>query len=65
MVNYFVFADESGTLISERFFGIGVLVLSDPAALYTVVQSSFNKVKTLSKNQREKTIIEYLQNCSG
>lgn len=62
MSNYFVFADESGTLISDRYFGIGVLVLSEPEYLYTSVQKSFDKIRTLSKNQREKTITEYLQN---
>jgi hypothetical protein len=62
MPNYFVFADESGTLISDRYFGIGVLALSEPEQLYATVQNSFDKIRTHSKNQREKTIAEYLQN---
>ncbi len=57
--NYFVFADESGTLLSERFFGIGVLMIDRPYKLYDSILSCALEIRELSRKQREKTIIEY------
>jgi Protein of unknown function (DUF3800) len=57
--NYFVFADESGTLLSERFFGIGILMIDRPYKLYDSILSCALEIRELSRKQREKTIIEH------
>lgn len=60
-MNYFVFADESGNLISDRFFGIGILMIPNTEELYQFVESAYCKIRALAEEQREKTIQSYLE----
>lgn len=60
--NYFAFIDESGNLASERYFGIGMLLVEDAGSLYDAVKPFYDKARDIAKAQKEKTISDYLQN---
>lgn len=56
MNNYFAFIDESGNLASERYFGLGMLLVEQVGPLYDAIKPFYDKVRDLSKIQKEKTI---------
>jgi hypothetical protein len=60
--NYFAFIDESGNLASERYFGIGMLLIEDAGFLYDAIKPFYDKARDIAKAQKEKTITDYLQN---
>jgi len=60
--NYFAFIDESGNLASERYFGIGMLLVEDAGSLYDAIKPFYDKVRDIAKTQKEKTVNDYLQN---
>lgn len=62
MKNYFAFIDESGNLSSERYFGLGILLLEQVGQLYDAIKPFYDKVRDLSKIQKEKTISDLLAN---
>lgn len=61
MSNYFAFIDESGNLASERYFGIGMLLVEDAGSLYDAIRPSYDKARDVAKAQKEKTVSGYLQ----
>lgn len=62
MRNFFAFIDESGNLASERYFGIGMLLVEDAGSLYDAVKPFYDKARDIARAQKEKTIVDYLQN---
>jgi hypothetical protein len=62
MSNYFAFIDESGNLASERYFGIGMLLIEDAGALYDAIRPFYERARDIAKAQKEKTVTDYLQN---
>lgn len=62
MKNYFAFIDESGNLSQERYFGLGMLLVEKVGPLYDALKPFYDKVRDLSKLQKEKTIQGLLKN---
>lgn len=62
MSNHFAFIDESGNLASERYFGIGMLLVEDAGSLYDAIRPFYDKARDIAKVQKEKTVADCLQN---
>ena len=62
MKNYFAFIDGSGNLSTERYFGLGMLLVEEVGLLYDALKPLYDKVWELSKLQKEKTIQGFLEN---
>lgn len=60
--NYFAFIDESGNLASERYFGIGMLLIKDAGSLYDTIKPFYDKARDIARAQKEKIITDYLKN---
>lgn len=62
MKNYFAFIDESGNLTSERYFGLGMLLVKNTGPLYDAIKPFHDRVRDLSKIQKEKTVSDLMLN---
>lgn len=62
MKNYFAFIDESGNLTTERYFGLGMLLMDETGSLYDAIKPYYDKVRNIAKIQKEKTINDLLVN---
>ena len=62
MKNYFAFIDESGNLSTERYFGLGMLLLDKVGPLYDAIKPYYDKVRDIAKIQKEKTINDLMEN---
>lgn len=62
MKNYFAFIDESGNLASERYFGLGMLLIDQVGLLYDALKPFSDKIRDSAKIQKEKTINDLMHN---
>jgi hypothetical protein len=62
MKNYFAFIDESGNLTTERYFGLGMLLVDEVGPLYDAIKPHYEKIREITRTQREKTINDLLTN---
>jgi hypothetical protein len=60
MINYFAFIDESGNLSTERYFGLGMLLINEVGPLYDVIKPYYDKVRDIARIQKEKTVNDLL-----
>lgn len=62
MKNYFAFIDESGNLSSERYFGLGMLLIEEVGSLYDAIKPYYYHAREIARAQKEKTINDYREN---